>query len=394
MTLTEAIFWLSVGSIGYTYFGYPLVLIVIAGVRQLRGDWAYIATGKTRRASRSLTEVPSVAVLVAAHNEERDIAERIRNLLALDYPADRLHIYIGSDGSTDGTEREAAPLLGEQVHWHGFQQRRGKPSVLNDLAAVAHESLLVFTDANTSFEPQTVARLVQHFEAEEVGCVCGELRLVANPGCENPDHLYWRYERLLKYFEARLGVLLGANGGVYAIRRELFQAIPGNTIVDDFWISMSLNAKGYRCVYDPEARATETVPPRISDEFRRRVRIGIGNFQALRQFAHLLSPLRGYLAFAFFSHKCLRWFAPHLMIVALVANLVLAADSLSYQILLIAQLCFYALAVLGYLWGKAGTVPSVLRIPSFFVGMNAALLVGFWKYLTGRFGGTWARTER
>lgn len=394
MTLIEVVFWLSVGGVGYTYFGYPLVLIVLTGLRQLRGDWAYVATGKSRRAMPPSQTLPSVAVLVAAHNEERDIAERIRNLLALDYPAEQLHIYVGSDGSSDGTEQEAAPFVGERVHWHGFQQRRGKPSVLNDLAAVAKEDLLVFTDANTSFEAQTVARLVGHFGRRDVGCVCGELRLVANPGCENPDHLYWRYERLLKFFEARLGVLLGANGGVYAIRRELFQAIPSNTIVDDFWISMSLNSRGYQCVYDPEARATEMVPPRISDEFRRRVRIGIGNFQALRQFAHLLKPAHGYLAVAFFSHKCLRWFVPHLMIIALASNFFLAVDNRGYQILIIGQLFFYALAVTGYLRGRGGSVPGLLRIPAFFVGMNLALLVGFWKYLTGRFGGTWARTER
>lgn len=393
MTMTELIFWVSVGCIVYTYVGYPLLLFVLSALRQLRADWRFVSSGESRRSTDGAAEVPSVAVLVAAHNEERHIAARVRNLLASDYPPDRLRIYIGSDGSTDGTEREVQALRGERVRWFGFTQRRGKPSVLNDLAAQASEDILVFTDANTEFRDTTIRRLVRHFTRPEVGCVSGELRLVAAAGGDNPDHLYWRYERLLKYFEARLDALLGANGGVYAVRRALFRPIPANTIVDDFWISMRLIAEGHRCVYDPEASATETVPEKIRDEFRRRVRIGIGNYQAMRRFATLLNPMRGYLALSFLSHKCLRWLVPHFMVVALAANLALA-DIPLYRALLVTQLVFYALAIAGYWRGRAGMVPRPLRVPAFFLGMNAALLVGSWKYLTGKFGGAWARTER
>ncbi len=394
MIALEIALWIAVAGIVYTYAGYPLLLAVLAGLKQLRTDWRYLSSGRSRRA-RSTGTLPSVAVLVAAYNEERHIEERILNLLALDYPPERLRIYIGSDGSDDATERLVAPFVGERVVWRGFTQRRGKPSVINDLAALATEDVLVFTDANTSFDADAVRCLVRHFEDPGVGCVSGELRLVAGQGTENQDHIYWRYERLLKFFEGRLNALLGANGGIYALRREHYQPIPPATIVDDFWISMALVQQGYRCVYDPEAVAHEDVPPRIGDEFRRRVRIGIGNYQALRRFLPLLNPSRGLVALSFFSHKVLRWLVPHLMVVAALANLALAlTGSALYLWLGVAQIAFYLLALIGYWRSLGGTAPVPLRIPLFLVSMNLALLVGFWKYLTGQFSGAWARTAR
>lgn len=392
MNAIEFVFWLAAGSIVYTYVGYPVLLIVLSSLRQLRSDWRYLANGRTRRAE-SAEALPTVAVLVAAYNEQRHIEERIRNLLGLDYPPERLRIYVGSDGSDDATEALVAPFVGERVVWRGFRERRGKPSVINDLAALATEDVLVFTDANTSFAPDAVRRLVRHLDDPRVGCVSGELRLVAGEGSENPDHVYWRYERLLKYFEGRLGALLGANGGVYAVRRAQYRPIPPNTIVDDFWISMELVRDGYRCVYDPEAIAWEEVPPRIGDEFRRRVRIGIGNYQALRRFAPLLDPRRGMVALAFFSHKVLRWLVPHCMVAAALANVALIGTPL-YAGLALAQVVFYVLAWYGYRRSLNGQAPAPLRIPLFLVSMNLALLVGFWKFLAGRYSGAWARTAR
>lgn len=394
MIAIEFVLWVAVASILYTYAGYPVLLVALASWRQLRSDWRFLSSGASRRArSEPHGALPSVAVLVAAYNEQKHIEQRIRNLLALDYPPELLRIYVGSDGSDDATERLAAPFVGDRVVWRGFTERRGKPSVVNDLAALATEQVLVFTDANTSFAPDAVRRLVRHLQDPSVGCVSGELRLVAREGVENQDHIYWRYERLLKFLENRLDALLGANGGIYALRREHYRAIPSNTIVDDFWISMELVRQDHRCVYDPEAVAYEDVPERIGDEFRRRVRIGIGNYQALRHFASLLSPRRGMVALAFFSHKVLRWLVPHCMVVAAVANVALLSQPF-YRWLAAGQVAFYALALFGYLRSRNGVAPAPLRIPLFLVSMNLALLFGWWKYLTGRYGGTWARTAR
>ena len=388
----EFTFWLAVGCIVYTYAGYPVLLMALAALKQLRGDLRFLSAGESRRNGAEV-DLPTVAVLVAAHNEELHIEQRIRNLLALDYPAERLRIYVGSDGSDDATEALAAPFVGERVVWRGFAQRRGKPSVINDLAALATEDVLVFTDANTQFSAGAVKSLVRHLRDPAVGCVRGELRLQARDGAENQDHIYWRYERMLKFFEGRLGALIGANGGVYALRREQYRAIPSDTVVDDFWISMELVRGGRRCAYDPEAVAWEDVPERIGDEFARRVRIGTGNYQALRNFWTMLDPRRGFIALTFFSHKFLRWLVPHFMILAAIANFALVGNPL-YTGLLTAQVVFYGLALLGYRRSRNGLTPALLRMPLFFVSMNLALLFGFWKYLTGNRTGSWARTAR
>jgi len=388
MRLLELIFWASALVVNYSYAGYPLLLLALSALRkpsvpppepQARTDW------------------PQVTVLVAAHNEERDIAARVRNLLDQDYPAERLRVLVGSDGSSDATVDIVRTLQeqgAERVQLQAFTQRRGKASVLNDLVALAspETEILVFTDANTSFAPDALRQLLCHFSVPEVACVCGELRLMGSGG-DNQDHIYWRYERMLKRHESRLGALLGANGGVYALRRSAYRAIPANTIVDDFWIAMQVYEAGQRCVYEREALAFEATPERVGEEFRRRVRIGMGNYQALTRFAGLLHPRHGALALALLSHKVLRWLAPQAMLLALASNALLAAEPF-YALLLLAQLLFYAAAALGWVMSRHGTAPRALRLPLFFVSMNLALLLGCWHYLRGGASGIWARSAR
>ncbi len=395
MNPIEISFWVAGSLVVYTYGVYPVLLIALSGLKQLAADLRYLGSGSSRRAAqRERGRLPRVAVLVAAHNEERHIAERLRNLLACDYPPELMRVYIGSDGSSDATNALVRAAAHERIVFRAYEARRGKPSVINDLAALADEEILVFTDANTSFEPDAMAKLVRHFDDPGIGCVCGELRLTAPPGSENPDNLYWRYERLLKFFEGRIGALLGANGGVYALRRAHYRAIPADTIVDDFSISVDLILRGLRCAYDPEARASEEIPARIEDEFRRRVRIGIGNYQAWRRHAALMDPRRGAVAFSFISHKCLRWLVPHALLVLLVANAALAAQREAYLLFFGVQLLFYGAAAVGYGLGRRGRVPRLLRVPVFFVSMNLALLVASYRYLSGQLSGTWARTPR
>jgi len=382
VNLLEAIFWVSAGIVVFSTVGYPCILLAVA------------PRGRPPASTRPLPddELPSVAVLVAAHNEERHIAERVRNLLALDYPPDRLHFYIGSDGSTDRTIAELRQVPHERVHVHDFPQRRGKASVINDLVELSSQDVLVFTDANTSFDRDTLRHLVQPLASPDVGCVCGELRLIDSAG-DNQDHIYWRFERMLKYHESRLGALLGANGGVYAMHRTLYRAIPANTIVDDFWISMQAVEAGRRCLYAREALAYEAVPDRISDEFKRRVRIGMGNYQALRRFSGLLHPRHGRVAFAFLSHKVTRWLAPHAMLLALATSCFLIDQPL-YAYLCGVQLAFYGIAGSGWVYSRFGIIPRLFRMPLFFVSMNVALLLGWWQYVRGRSTGIWVRTAR
>lgn len=399
--LAECLFWAATLGVVYTYFGYPLLLSAIAALNQWRSDWRLISRPGSRRLAdraRPLADdrAPSVAVLVSAFNEQRCIGDRIANLLAQDYPASRLRIYVGSDASSDRTAEIVRGPGHAAVTFVEFPARRGKASVINDLVAMATEDVLVFTDANTHFEPDAVSMLVRGLEDRRVGCVCGELRLVREgERGDNQDHLYWRYERMLKFYESRIGGLLGANGGVYALRREAYVPVPANTIVDDFWISMQVVEGGLRCAYAPEAVATESVPERVGDEFGRRVRIGTGNYQSLARFARLLDPRRGVAtAFTFFSHKVLRWLAPHLMVIALACNVLLATLSPWYAVWLLLQTIFYAASGLAWRLAVGGTAPRLLRLPLFFVSMNVGLLVGFWRYSRGAGSGAWTRTVR
>jgi cellulose synthase/poly-beta-1,6-N-acetylglucosamine synthase-like glycosyltransferase len=181
---------------------------------------------------------------------------------------------------------------------------------------------------------------------------------------------------------------------VYAMRRAQYRPIPPDTIVDDFSISVDLILRGQRCAYDPEARATEEIPPRIQDEFRRRVRIGIGNYQAWRRHAALMDPRRGAVAFAFVSHKCLRWLVPLCLLVALACNALLAPTSAVYLGLMLAQLVFYATAFGGHVLSRRRRISGLLRLPTFFVSMNLALLIGFCRYVAGGYSGAWARSAR
>ena len=275
-----------------------------------------------------------------------------------------------------------------------FEQNRGKASVLNDLVSRTDAPIIAFSDANTYFERQALRRLVAHFADARVGAVSGELRLKGAAG-DNQDSLYWRVEQFLKFFEARIGGLLGANGAIYAIRRELWQPLASDTICDDFCVAMSVAATGHRLVYEPAAWAEEDTPDAIGEEYKRRVRIGIGNFQALVRHPEYLSRTSAGTRFAYVSHKVLRWIAPHLLVLGLAASLWLAHASWGWRI-------FAGLQIVGYvgaaaLYGvssRGGQLPGLLRIPAFLFALNWAFLIASYRYATGRYSGSWRRTAR
>ncbi|MFY8133821.1 MAG: glycosyltransferase family 2 protein [Aquimonas sp.] len=387
----------SLGAVLYSYALYPLLLMAVAALVQLRSDLGRVL-GKGERRAAPLTELPSVSVLISAFNEEACIAARIDNLLALDYPRERLQILIGSDGSRDRTgelmraaqERHADAPLQCLV----FEQNRGKANVLNDLAARAEGELLVFSDANTQFAPDALRQLAAPFADARVGGVSGELRL-HGAGGDNQDGVYWRIEQLLKFFENRIGGLLGANGAIYGIRRALWKPLAADTICDDFLVAMNVAAAGYRLRYVPAAWAAEEMPARIAEEYRRRVRIGIGNFQALFRHPEYLLRTGIATAFTYVSHKVLRWLAPHLLILALLASALLATRSSLWLIFTLLQLVAYALAAACWRHSaRGGELPAPLRIPAFLFALNWAFLVASLRFARGRFAATWASTPR
>lgn len=389
----EALAALSLGAVVYSYALYPLLLIALAALRQASGDVAYVWRKADRRRPAS-RELPRVDVIVAAFNERAHIAARIANLLEQDYPADRLRVLVGSDGSNDGTDDILRGQRDPRVDAQVYAVNRGKSSVLNDLVARASAPILVFSDANTDFDAQAIRRLVAHFDREDVGAVSGELRLRAGGG-DNRDSLYWRYEQVLKLFEARLGALLGANGAIYAIRRELWTPLRPDTICDDFCVAMNVSARRMRVVYEPEAWAEEDTPPAIADEYRRRVRIGIGNFQALVRHPGYVTQTSLATSFAYISHKVLRWIAPHLLLLGLFASAVLAWDSPAWGAFALLQAAGYIAAAL--LWRRSvrgGSIPASLSPLVFLFALNWAFLVASVRYARGNYRASWKRTQR
>jgi cellulose synthase/poly-beta-1,6-N-acetylglucosamine synthase-like glycosyltransferase len=271
-----------------------------------------------------------------------------------------------------------------------FSERRGKISVLNDLMAHADADIVVMSDANTLLAPDALRRLVVHFQDPCVGCVSGELSL-ENDGGASGEGLYWKYEGWIKRNESRLGFLIGCNGGIFALRRSLYDPLPPSTIVEDFVLTLRILQKGYRILFDPEARATEPACSTSRDEMTRKIRIGAGGWQALGLTRALLHPRHGTRAFAFWGHKVLRWLVPLLLLAALLVNVALLGRPL-YDTLLGTQFLGALIALWAYRAGPTSPPPKWTRPISYFFLMNYALGCGFARFLFGTQRVTWDRS--
>lgn len=380
MLILILLFWIAWALILYTYALFPLLLAFCA---RLRGR------PESQEADNSAAgALPRVAMVVAAYNEAGVLPAKLANTWQIDYPQDRFTLLIGSDGSTDGTPQILQACLDTRLQPHLFTERRGKISVLNDLMQAVDADIVVMSDANTMFAPDAVRKLVQHFQDPRVGCVSGELSLEQDGGVSG-EGLYWRYECWIKRNEGRLGFLIGCNGGIFALRRDLYEPLPPSTIVEDFVLTMRVLERGSLVRFEPEARATEPPCPSARAEMVRKVRIGAGGWQALGLTRALLHPRYGLRAFAFWGHKVLRWLVPLLLLVALAANVGLAGLSL-YRLLLALQAAGAMIAI----WAYPGRrLPKWTRPISYFYLMNYALFCGFLRFLFGTQRVTWDRAS-
>lgn len=383
-TALEIVTWTCLALVAYAYVGYPVVVRILALVFGRRSTPAALADD----------DLPRVSLLVAAHNEAGIIAARIENALVMDYPADRREVVIATDGCSDGTAAVVRSYADRGVRLLEYPERQGKANVLNTSIPQLTGDVVILSDANTYTEPAAARRLARWFADPRVGVVSGKLVLTDPAGGSNADGVYWKYETFLKACESQLGALLGANGGLYAVRRSSFTPIPPGTIVDDFVLPLQARLRtGCRIEYDATAVAHEETPPNIAAEFRRRARIGAGGFQSLGSLWRLLNPLNGWIAFTFLSHKVLRWACPFFLVGALLTSAALSWDPV-YLAVFLAQVGFYAMAAVTPLVPTTVRALKPLRLTTMFTGMNVALLLGFVRWVRGSQGGVWDRTAR
>lgn len=385
--------WVCLGAVAYNYVGYPILLFLLTRLVQAKSDLSFLIYRKSRRCTAKPAPLPRVAILISAFNEEAVIESRVKNTLGINYPPELLEILIGLDAPTDATAQILNRICPSRVRVCAFSMRRGKLAVLTDLAQRTSADILVFTDANTVFEPNCVRNLVRHFADPKVGAVSGEeIRLTPAGTDPAAESIYWRYESALKILENRLNCLHSANGSAFAIRHELFQKQP-RLIIEDLQIPLHLRFQGYRVVYDPEAITLEEIAPTFDSQFERRVRLGAGDFQTLFQNPLYLNPLTGLPAFTYWSHRVLRWLTPLLLLITFGCTLGLLAYPV-YLGLFTMQCALYALALFGYWRKKQGKSTGFCRVPVYFCLMNLALLVGLFRYLRGRQSVAWAATPR
>jgi cellulose synthase/poly-beta-1,6-N-acetylglucosamine synthase-like glycosyltransferase len=377
-------FWTCSALVIYAYAGYPAVIWCLS---RLFGRPGSVPAGDP-------DEWPQVTLLIAAHNEETVIDARIRNALATDYPRDRLEIVVGLDGCADQTATIARSFVDCGVRVLDYPERRGKATVLNVSMTQIKGQIVLMSDANTDIDPQAARRLGRWFLDPQVGAVVGRLILSDPSSGGNADGLYWKYETFLKRCEGRLGALLGANGAIYAIRRELYIPVPPETIIDDFVIPLLAKLRSdCAIIYDCDAIAWEETPADVSAEFHRRARIGAGGFQSIGMLWKLLDPRRGWVAFTFLSHKILRWLCPFFLMGLLVCNAFLL-ESIFFRWLLGAQITFYGVSMLAGVPSRRVRLAKPIRLMAMFTSMNAALLVGFFRWLGNRQHAAWNRTTR
>jgi cellulose synthase/poly-beta-1,6-N-acetylglucosamine synthase-like glycosyltransferase len=367
--MAKLLFWISAGFTVYVYIGYPALL------------WGLQAIFRSSPGKQRVE--PSISLLVAAYNEAAVIGEKIRNSLALDYPADRLEVVVASDGSKDATAeivRSLAEGDPSRVRLLNFENNRGKMAVLNDAVQELRGEIVAFSDASSMLAADSVRTLVQSFSDPRVGAASGVYRLLKKDQARlgSQEDLYWKYETFLKVQEARLGAFTGAHGSLYAIRRTLYPFPSADTINDDFTIPMRILERGYRVAYEPAAVAYEEAHE--MEGFSRRVRITAGNIEQLGEIKSLIWPPRPFVLFCLLSHKAGRLLVPVFMIMALAANIALRGQ-FPYNWLLLGQALFYGLAVLG---AMVRLKPKALRLPYYFCMINSALFA--WVYQALRHG--------
>ena len=377
--MTITLFWLCLAIVVYTYIGYGIVLYLLVFIKRL-------ATKAKPLADISDDCLPEVTLMVCAYNEEDVIAEKMANTHLLDYPTDRLHLMWVTDGSTDNTNSLLSAYPEVKVVYS--PERLGKAAALKHGIKEVETEIVMMTDANTMLNPGAVREIVRLMQDPKVGCVSGEKKVMAKNDSDEAaqgEGLYWKYESTLKRLDGELYSAMGAAGELCVIRRQLMTALPDDTLLDAFLISMETVRKGYKIAYTSKAYAMEYGSADLNEESKRKRRIAAGGLQSCWRLRSLMNPLRyPVVAFQFVSHRVLRWTITPVCLFALIplnTILVLSGAGVIYTVIWILQILFYASAAVG------------LRISKYFVFMNLNVFRGI-AYLFNNSTGMWEKARR
>ncbi|MGE0078604.1 MAG: glycosyltransferase family 2 protein [Bacteroidales bacterium] len=384
------IFWALLLFILYCYVGYPLILILLVGIKKYLGK-------KTPQPNDF--ELPEITILIAAYNEKDIVDQKVENTLSVNYPSHKIHQLWVTDGSNDGTP----DLLKKYsnitlVH---KDEREGKASAINHAMRYVKTPITIFSDANTMLSENSLLELVKPFCNPKVGCVAGEKQVCMDShagSSSTGEGIYWKYESFIKYLESETGSTLSAAGELFAIRTELFKALETNTILDDFDLSTHIAQNGHAIIYSKKAIATEKGSLNFDEEKKRKVRIAAGGFQTLFRRYKLLNPFRNpALTFKYLSHKVLRWtIVPLAILLIPFINLFIAINSPSYlyTITLIGILLFYGLALIGYLLKNNRVKFQVFVLPYYLIMMHIAEIQGFMRFIMNKQDVKWEKAQR
>jgi biofilm PGA synthesis N-glycosyltransferase PgaC len=384
MIAFQVVFWLAVLLILQTYIGYPLGIYL-----KSKGG-----TKSRFKENISDSELPSITVFVAAYNEERWIARKIENALALDYPRDLVQIMVASDGSTDQTVSIAKRYANQGVEIRHNPCRAGKMALMNREIPLVQGEIVLVTDTTAQLPRETLRLMALNFSDPEVGCVTGpRVCLSTESSASEGEGLYWRYESWIKQSESRLGTCLGANGQIMAVRKSLFPYIPD--ISDDFYVAMKiLIVDRAKVLFEPRAKAVIPAAADLSTEWRRKIRTHVSFLRNLRYMGAGFNPLKSPIWWRLFSHHMLRRLVPFAMVISLVLALLLWNQGASYRLMFAAQCLFYAAALAGFVAERCRVHLRILYMPFYFVFVNAAVILAWVHWMQRKDYSAWKSTER
>jgi cellulose synthase/poly-beta-1,6-N-acetylglucosamine synthase-like glycosyltransferase len=388
ITIAEVIFWISIYAIAHSYIFYPVFMQLFA-FRKENNKLVYT----------NLEHFPEVTIIMAVHNAEKVIEKKIRSVFETGYELNKITFLIGSDASTDKTDEIIIQCQKQYqgISFKRFETRQGKVKIINELESVADSEILIFTDVHAFLNKDSIQNLVKHFYNPAIKVVGGRLQSLKLGFKEiaYQESFFMKEEFKLKYCEGKMwGSMIGAYGAFYAIRKSSYHAIPDNFLVDDFYISLKAIEKGGKAICDNDAVVFENVAGLLYSEFKRKIRISMGNFQNLSVLYPILFQARLGLAFSFFSHKVLRWFGPLFLISILFSSFFIFRENIFYTILFIIMLLSISAPLIDYFSRKIQFHVIILRFITHFYFMNLALLIGLFKYMKGVKTNVWEPTQR